>query len=280
MTSYNYSIIVPYRDKYDLFKKAVDSIPDRDDIQIIIVDNSLEPLSADAIPVKEFAIVDYTTSSTTKGAGCARNVGLSHVRGRFTLFLDADDFFTNEAFLAFDGYLNDDYDIVFFNTNSMRLSDGKDSNRHIYYSNCISEWITTRDESRIRYRWAVPWAKLYRSSFVLDGKFQFEEKPVMNDAWFSLMAGHAAHKVYADNAVVYVVTEAESGRSLTKTITRENSFLRFDTRIKINMFLKSIGRYDMRIRLLGTLRLTLKDFGIKEVFRYLRYAKENGIGVF
>ena len=280
MTSYNYSVIVPYRDKYDLFKKAVESIPDRDDIQIIIVDNSLEPLSADAIPVKESAVVDYTTSSTAKGAGCARNVGLSHVKGRYILFLDADDYFTDEAFIAFDGYLNEDYDIVFFNTNSIRLSDGKDSDRHIYYSNCISEWMATHDESRIRYRWAAPWAKMYRSSFVLNGNFQFEEKPVMNDAWFSLMAGHAAHKVYADNAVVYVVTEAESGRSLTKTITRENSFLRFDTRIKINKFLKSIGRYDMRIRLLGTLRLTLKNFGIMEVFRYLRYAKENGIGVF
>lgn len=280
MTIFNYSIIVPYRDKFDLFKKAIDSIPDRDDIQIIIVDNSLEPLSADIIPVKKSASVDYTTSSATKGAGCARNVGLSHVKGRYTLFLDADDYFTNEAFIAFDGYLNEDYDIVFFNTNSIRLSDGKDSNRHIYYSNCISEWILTHDESRIRYRWAAPWAKMYRSSFVLNGNFRFEEKPVMNDAWFSLMAGHAAKKVFAENAVVYVVTEAESGQSLTKTVTRENSFLRFDTRIQINKFLKSIGRYDMRIRLLGTLRLTLKNFGVMEVLRYLRYAQKNGVGVF
>lgn len=280
MAEFNYSVIVPYRDKYDLFIKAIGSIPDRSDIQIIIVDNSLEPLSVDAIPVKESACVDYTTSSTTKGAGCARNIGLSHVKGKYVLFLDADDYFANEAFNVFDTYLDKDYDIVFFNTNSIRLSDGKDSKRHLYYSNCIAKWISTRDESRIRYRWAAPWAKLYRSSFVLNGNFQFEEKPVMNDAWFSLMAGHAAHKVFADNAVVYVVTEAESGQSLTKTVTRENSFLRYDTRIKINKFLKSIGRYDMRIRLLGTLRLTLMNFGAREVFRYLRYARENGVGVF
>lgn len=276
----NYSIIVPYRDKYDLFLKAINSVPDRDDIQIIIVDNSLESLSEKTIPEKEYAQVIYVTSSKTKGAGCARNVGLNKVEGRFILFLDADDYFSDDAFPAFDRYLNEDYDIIFFNTTSIRLSDGKESDRHVYYSNCIKEWQSTKNESRLRYRWAAPWAKMYRSSFVLDGEFLFEEKPVLNDAWFSLTAGHAAHKVFADDKVVYVVTEAESGQSLTKTVTRENSFLRFSTRVKINKYLKSIGRYDMRIRLLGSLRLALKNYGFAEMFRYLRYAIKNGIGVF
>ncbi len=281
MTDYNYSVIVPYRDKYDLFIKAIDSIPDREDIQIIIVDNSLEHLSInDKIPVKRSARVDYTTSSTTKGAGCARNVGLSHVRGLYTLFLDADDYFTHDAFSAFDRYLNEDYDIVFFNTYSIRLSDGKESNRHIYYSKCVTEWISTHDESRIRYRWAGPIAKMYRSAFVLEGNFQFEEKPVHNDAWFSLMTGHSASRVYADESVVYVITEACTGQSLTKTVTRDNAYLRYCTRIKINQFLKTVGRYDMRIRLLGSLRYALTHFGIVEVLRYLWTAHKNKIGVF
>ena len=280
MAIINYSVIVPYRDKYDLFVTAVESIPDREDIQIIVVDNSLEPLRQEQIPSKKKAEITYTTSSTVKGAGCARNEGLKHVKGRFILFLDADDFFTALAFPAFDRYLDEDYDIVFFNTTSLRLSDGTESTRHIFYSNCIQEWISTHDDSRMRYRWSVPWAKMYRAEFVLNGGFQFEEKPVHNDAWFSLMAGHSARTVFADNTVVYVVTESESGQSLITMNTRENSFLRYCTRIQINQFLKSIGRYDMRIRLLGSLRFALTHFGVLEMLRYLRVARKNKIGVF
>ena len=93
MNTYNYSIVLPYRDKYELFLKAIDSIPDRDDIQIIVVDNAIEPLTKDQIPAKDYAHVEYFNSSTTKGAGCARNVGLQHVKGKYIIFLDADDYY-------------------------------------------------------------------------------------------------------------------------------------------------------------------------------------------
>ena len=131
----------------------------------------------------------------------------------------------------------------------------------------------------MRYRWPVPWGKLFRSEFVLAGNFQFEEKPVHNDAWFSLMTGHAAQRVWGDVAVVYVVTEGNAGESLVKTVTRENLYIRYCSKIKINKFLKSIGRYDMHIRLLGSLRLAMRKFGFKEFVRYVHTAKENKVGI-
>ena len=279
MSGLNYSVIVPYRDKYDLFVTAVESIPDREDIQIIVVDNSLEPLRQEQIPSKKKAEITYTTSSTIKGAGCARNEGLKHVKGRFILFLDADDFFTALAFPAFDRYLDEDYDIVFFNMTSLRLKDGQLSYRHMDYSAIITDWTRTHDDSRMRYRWPSPCSKMLRAEFVLNGGFQFEEKPVNNDMWFSLMTGHAARKVCGDTAVVYVITEGNQGESLVKTITRENEYIRFCSRIEANRFLKSIGRYDMHIRLLGSLRLALKRFGLKECIRYWRVARNNGVGI-
>lgn len=279
MSKVNYSVIVPYRDKYDLFVVAVESIPDRDDIQIIIVDNSVVPLSQDKIPEKKRAEITYTTSSTTKGAGCARNVGLKHVKGRLLLFLDADDYFTEDAFDAFDRYVEADYDIVFFNTTSKRLCDGVISDRHKAYSKIVLDWDKSHNEDMMRYRWPVPWGKLFKSEFVLAGGFQFEEKPVHNDAWFSLITGHAAQRVWGDTSVVYVVTEGNAGQSLVKTITRENSYIRYCSKISINKFLKTIGRYDMHIRLLGSLRLALTRYGFKELIRYIRTARENQVGI-
>lgn len=277
---YNYSVIVPYRDKYSLFIKAVDSIPDRNDIQIIIVDNAPQPLSTNLIPKKTLANVTYLTSSPTKGAGCARNRGLQCVDGRYILFLDADDYFTPEAFAAFDKYLEKNYDIVFFKPTSIKLCDGTISDRHECYAYNIDLYIKTGEEKKMRYRWEVPWGKLFRTSFILKEGFLFDELKVNNDAWFSLMTGHNAKCINADQSIVYVVTEGETGQSLVKTVTKENAFIRYEVSIRINKFLKTIGHYDMRIRLLGALRIALTKFGVKEFCHYLRVAYQNRIGIF
>lgn len=277
---YNYSIIVPYYDKYDLFSKAIESIPDREDIQVIIVDNAPMPLTEKDIPIKRQSQIVYVTSSPTKGAGCARNVGLKYVEGKYILFLDADDYFTPEAFDAFDKYLDKEFDIVFFKPTSLRLSDGEKSDRHGGCAKAVDNYRELKSEDRLRYRWEVPWAKLFCSDFVLTHNFRFDEIKVSNDVWFSLMTGYYAKNIMADSSVVYVVTEGEIGQSLVKTITRENAFIRYKVAIKVNKFLKSIGHYNMRIRLLGALRIALIKFGPKEFFRYLIVAYQNRIGIF
>lgn len=280
MDTISYSIILPYRDKYDLFIKAFENIPDRNDIQIIIIDNALQSLVNDLIPTKDRANVFYTKSSPFKGAGCARNVGLKFVIGKYILFLDADDYFTIDAFTAFDKYLNNDYDIVFFKPISIKLSDGSVSTRHTSFVKDIEIYLRTGEENRLRYRWEVPWAKLFRSDFIKKNGFQFDELKVNNDAWFSLMTGHNAENIAVDSTEVYVVTEGSYGQSLVKTVTKENVFIRYEVAIRINKFLQSIGHYDMRIRLLGFMRIALVKFGFKEFVRYLKIAIDNKVGIF
>lgn len=277
---YNYSIVLPYYDKYDLFVKAVDSILDREDIQIIVVDNSKVSLVEHQIPCKQKAKITYVTSDNTKGAGCARNVGLTKVEGKYTLFCDADDYFTPEAFDSFDKYLDKEYDIVFFKPTSINLTDGNLSNRHIFYAQIVESYLKDRNEDLLRCKWEVPWAKLYRTSYILLGGFEFDEVKVGNDVWFSLVTGYNAPKITADDTIVYVVTEGEKGTSLTLNRTKENWFTRFQVAIRVNKFLKSKGKYQYHIRLLGFLKITLKEFGIKEYMRFLFYAIKNNVGIF
>lgn len=277
---YNYTVIIPYRDKYDMLVKAVGSIPDRDDIQIIIVDNSTICLPNDEVPQKREASVVFTTSSPTKGAGAARNIGLKYVEGKYILFLDADDYFTPEAFLAFDKYLEQENDIVFFKPTSIKLSDGSVSSRHLGSCSSIDTFFQTGNDEFLRYRWHGPVCKMFLSSFVLQGEFQFEEIKVNNDAWFSMMTGHYATKIDADKSIVYVITEGENGSTLTQQKTRENLFLRYDCDIRMNKFLKSVGHYKMRNRLLGAMNIAFKQFGLKELLRYMAYAIKHKAGIF
>ena len=108
----------------------------------------------------------------------------------------------------------------------------------------------------------------------------FDEIPVSNDAWFSVMTGHVANKITANDSVVYMITAGESGSSLTRRRTKENWFIRFKVMVRINQFLKSIGKYKYRIRLLGGLRIAWREFGFKEFLHFLKYAYDNKVGVF
>lgn len=277
---YNYSIIIPYRDKYDLFLKAVESIPDREDVQIILVDNAPQPLQKQQLPVKKQAHVDYTTSSPTKGAGCARNVGLKHIEGKWVLFLDADDYFTDEAFAAFDNYLDSTCDIIFFRASSIYLENGTESDRHIVINSLVSRFFETANEDLLRYRFVNPVSKMFRAVFLKENAIIFEEIPVSNDVWFSVTSGHVAKTITADNTSVYMITEGTSGSSLTKRRSKENWFIRYKEMVRVNKFLKSVGKDRYRIRLIGAMRITLHDFGLIECARYLKYAYDNKVSIF
>lgn len=278
---YNYSIILPYYDKYNLFVKAFDSIPDRTDIQIIIIDNSKKTLDKEDIPSKTKALVTYSTSDNTKGAGHARNVGLSLVNGKYILFCDADDYFTETAFESFDQYLNSEYDIVFFKSNSVYLKTGLKSNRHEIYNKNIDEYLQQGKEDLMRYRYEAPWGKMYRSCYIINNEnIRFEETRVNNDSWFSFMAGHYASKITASTNVVYVITEGEKGSSLTKTKNFDNLLIRYTCAIRINKFLKQVNHYQAHIRLLGFIRIAFREYGIKKGLKLILIAINKSVSIF
>lgn len=279
-TVYQYSVIIPYRDTLVLLHKAVASIPDREDIQVIIVDNSVVPLTEEQIPKKQSANVVYITSDPTMGAGRARNEGLKQAQGRWLLFLDADDYFTDDAVTTFDKYLTSDYDIIYFDADSIRLKDGTQSDRHETIHHLIQGFLDKGDEGLLRYRFVNPISKMLKADFVLNGGFKFDETRVSNDVWFSVQTGHAARKVTADASKVYMITAGESGSSLTRKRTSENWFIRYQVSVKVNKFLKSVGKYQYHIRLLGFLNIALKEFGFKEYLHFLNYALKNGVGIF
>jgi glycosyltransferase involved in cell wall biosynthesis len=276
----NYSIIIPFRGKAELLYKAVASVPDRGDAEVIVVDNNLHPLPSADVPHKQQATVVYLTSDPNMGAGRARNEGLKHVRGKWILFLDADDYFTDDAFAAFDQYLESDADIIYFDADSINLVSGQPSNRHRMVHQFLTTYLETGNEDSIRYLFVNPISKMMRASFVMEGGFHFEEIKVANDQMFSIWTGHAARKVMADAAKVYMITAGEKNTSLTKTKSAENQFIRYQVAIRQYHFMESIGRKDLRFHLLSFVVHAFSDFGIKEGVKYVKYAMKEKVNIF
>lgn len=277
---FKYSVIIPYRDTYNLLLKAISSIPERVDIQILVVDNSEIPLTGDRIPVRVSSTLVFLTSSPEKGAGCARNVGLNAAEGEFVLFLDADDYFTEKAFVYFDKYADACNDITYFKATSLKLDTGMSSTRHFNISQQIDAYLQSGNEDWVRFRIENPICKLFLKRFLDSRNFRFEEVNCSNDTMFSMTTGYYAKTIMVSSNVVYVITEGVIGTTLTSKKSKENQFIRFVVSIRRNKFLSDVGKKKYRMRLLPSICFAFKHYGFFEGWRYISYAIKSRTNIF
>ncbi len=237
-----HSVIIPHYTKSDtkLVERAVSSIPDRSDIEVIVVDNS--PKEIDRYLFVNRSNVQIAFSEKGKGAGCARNRGIELAKGRWLHFLDADDFFTEGAFDVFDRYKDSDYDIIFFKMTSCYSDTLEPARRHVQNTKLIDDFLDGRNELQLRIM-EVPWAKMVKSSLVAKYDIRYDEVPVSNDVVFGLKIGLYAKKIWADRSIVSCITISRG--SLTNVESLRNIETRFDVALRKNKILKEHGKKKM-----------------------------------
>ena len=89
------SLCMIVKNEEAVLKRCLDSIPQRQDVEILVVDNkSTEDNRRAAIAIcGQFPRVKYIQDEIGNGAGHARNIGLDNAKGKWLLFADSDDFF-------------------------------------------------------------------------------------------------------------------------------------------------------------------------------------------
>ena len=100
----NYSIIIPHKNIPDLLTRCVNSIPQRGDIQIIVVDDNSDQAYLDIFPSFYRSDLEVIFTKEGRGAGYARNIGLKRAKGKWLLFADADDYYTGGFLDVLDKY--------------------------------------------------------------------------------------------------------------------------------------------------------------------------------
>lgn len=274
--NFNYTVIIPFRNFDEMLVKACASIPLREDIQVIIVDNGVEPVGKSCLDRLNNPQIMYLTSSPTKGAGCARNVGLEKAKGKYLLFLDADDYFLDSAFDSFDKELDSGCDIIYFNATSIRLSDGAISQRHLGIDTLIKRSLNSQDYDCLRYQFINPVCKMISRKLVAYRNIKFQEVPAGNDQMFSTWTGHYAHEIKAVDKIVYVITEGESNTSLTTTKSLKNQRSRFEVALCHYQFVRSVGKKKMAFNILGFIKMCVIDFGVFEALKWCCVAVKRG----
>lgn len=226
MTSPRYTIIIPHRNIPDLLERCLKSIPVRDDVQTLVVDDLSAPEYQESLHEleKKYPSVTFIFSQTNGGAGRARNIGLEYALGDYLVFADADDFFPEDFDAVLSDYSTRDYDVVYFRNISV-LSDSIDTkdNRTGFIDDIFDRYEISGDESEVRCKIFNPWAKFFRKGLADEKHIRFDEIPCANDLFFVVSMGCAAKNIMVDNRVAYVYTDRPA--SITASVSRKPEML-------------------------------------------------------
>ncbi|WP_158174566.1 glycosyltransferase family 2 protein [Grimontia hollisae] len=249
-----YTLIIPYFNSEDSINKLISSVPNRDDIEIILINDNCPTFDSLRERLDNRVLYFYNDSGN-KGAGACRNIGINKSNGEYIVFADSDDYFIDNAFTHFDKYSNSGFDIVYFSPISSYADGSSGSKRHVPYSDLVNKYIKENDNS-IRYKFYVPWSKLIKRDLVLKNNIYFDEVLASNDINFSLKVGYFAKNIYASNENVYCVIDSKD--SLTKIYTKEIVFSRFKAICDYNNFIIVNGIPTDLIRMIYFLKLIAK----------------------
>jgi len=217
MDKLNYSIIIPHKDIPHLLQRCLDSIPRRDDLQIIIVDDNSNPNIVDFnnFPGIDDPIVNIIYDKNGKGVGAARNIGLDYMLNmnldsKWLIFADADDFFNPCFEETLEKFKNDENDLIFFRTNSAISDTLEPSFNNNYVDDKVNLVQTNKDFDLLRYNVGPVWGRFIKYSIIKKNKLRFPEIRSNEDTLFSAKLGKLSNKIDICNQIIYCYTSRQN----------------------------------------------------------------------
>lgn len=283
------TIIVPHYNSTKSLIKLIDSIPVEGDIETIIVDDNSDQSLADLekfIQNQTREIKFFKNDSQNKGAGACRNIGLQNASGEWILFADDDDYFVNGFYKTLLKYFDTHNDVVFFTPTSKEYNTNKITERHLPYKTIIDKYIEKHDldsELELRYKFHVPWSKLYNSAFISKHHIFFDEILASNDIVFSAKTGYLMKKYEVSKEVIYCVTKKFGSLTVNTSQvvfdSRLQAYINYHNFLKANLDKSHLSYLD--IGGAGYIVNSIKyKYGIKKTLDVYGTLKNNDIKIF
>lgn len=221
---YNFSVIIPHKNIPDLLQRCLDSIPQREDLQIIIVDDNSD---AEVVDFTHFpglkrqnTEIVFSKGDKGKGPGYARNVGMSKAKGKWIIFSDADDYFNACFDEVLKSYSDVEEEIIFFKCSTQKES-GEISNNYPLINDAIESAKQTGNTDAIVYGVPCPWAKFIKQDFLKKNDIWYQEITGGDDMVFSIQMAIKLSSFTLSDDHLYCVVERQG------SLTRNNQWRNF-----------------------------------------------------
>ncbi|MCL1950250.1 MAG: glycosyltransferase family 2 protein [Turicibacter sp.] len=213
------SIIIPHKNDINNLKRCLKSIPNTNEIEIIVVDDHSDQFIKEEVKevcknVGNARLIENLTN--VYSAGKARNMGIEVSTGEWIIFSDSDDYFVDGWWENIRNCVDGGYELVFFKTISQIENTDQESNRHFIHNELVEDYLVDKNstnELRLRVLTKPPWGKAIKRTLIIDNDLKFLETRVAEDARFSLLCGLKASKIKVINNIIYNITEREGSLS-------------------------------------------------------------------
>lgn len=239
---YTYSIVIPHYNSPSLLKRMIESIPERNDIQLIVVDDGSKEENVKEVKEIHHKNLELIILGKNCGGGFARNVGLERAIGKWFISVDSDDFFSKNTFEVLDKYKDANIDVLMYCINTCNEK-GKIVAHSLRSNDSVLAFLDNpckKTEERIRFLNPDTWNKLVSLKFLKENNIKYENCRVNIDAFYALQIGLYAKKIQVipDRLYNWVITE---GSITMKKRSVEREFQFFLQAQKRNGFYKEIG---------------------------------------
>lgn len=272
-----FSIIIPHYNIPELLIRCLKSIPVREDIQVIVVDDCSPDADTYKDRFPEFFSRPYLEwYSTPKGgsAGRARNIGLRHAKGKWILFADSDDFFVPNMYEMIFSHRNDDADAIFFKADSVDTITLEPSDRHIGRNESIDAYIKgTHNCVEAILKYTVVWATMYSVELIRKNNIIFEETLCGNDVIFAVKAAYLAKKPSFNKQHLYIVTYRKNSLHDNKQKDYRSYVVYQGVKARLDRYcLQNLINYRVPVCVMRDLYQTYAKFGLHATALQLRLA--------
>ena len=232
---YKISIIIPIHNIEKYLEQTLDSLIKQtigfENLEIIMVndcstDNSKEIIDKYACKYNNFIAVHLTENSGLPGK--PRNIGLEMATGEYVMFMDHDDYYSDDACEVFYNKITEEnVDIVFSRFNYV-FGGGNTRNNTTLFGDINEIKVNAVSENKLLLEIGPTiWTKIFRRSFIMENNIRFPEGILAEDLSFVVQSFLKAKGiVYLNNYFSYNYRIRNSNNEKSTIYIRNKKYLR------------------------------------------------------
>ena len=229
MKQFTYSITMPHYNSFETLRRMIGSIPDRDDIQIIVVDDYSRPECRNRLSELKHKNLEIYYQPSNQGAANARNEASKHISGKWLLAVDCDDMFAEGAFDVLDRYKDENIDYLSYCISCRSPKNLEPCAGHQNSDFSVRKYLADNNSKNLRrflFMNTDTWNKMVSMRFIRENGIHWEYNCRINvDVLYSYMIALKAtkFKVIPDELYWYI-GDASSITKKERSIEREFQF--------------------------------------------------------